>query len=619
MVAGVSHRWLPSESGFPGAGRGRWRRRPRRGRSRRAGRLEQNTMRTLSAVTLVRSASRWFQCLVSTDFASVSSPRRPRVLGHVRLAERGEVLVAREPDRDVSRHRVQVERAAPVVRQGCSVHRSADPGSRPLRASRRRSASTLGRSHFGFVPNARYAVCQAAMCGSPALSGSVAPAAADRYERRETGVHLGHDPAGEALRHDRGDAQPAERLATAPLTRSSVMLPRHPSLAHAHYPERAVAPPAGHRLLFTELEITADDVTPVADLRRSLDIDAGYLSRVLARFEADGLVSRRRSDTDARRQDIELTGAGRAAAAELDTRSASQIGDLLSGVDGPRLLDAMREITGLLGGPAPRTVLLRPPSSGDLGWVVQRHGAVYTEEFGWNQDFEAHVARLAAWATWTSGVTSVPRPGSPRWTARPRARCSAFPRTRRRHGCGCCSWNAGPAASASAPGWSTRCCGSPAGWLPAHRAVHLRRARQRQPDLPGGLLLAGQRGTSAQFRTGTQCSGLGAILIWSMVQDVFARAAAVGRSPSGCKHVKEPPPGRLLRAGEVVQGDGACLKMTGLVDLLDRRGGDTAAARPVAADAGEPDDPGEEARRSRDSEHRQRDDEGDLGRPSTQP
>jgi DNA-binding MarR family transcriptional regulator/GNAT superfamily N-acetyltransferase len=147
------------------------------------------------------------------------------------------------------------------------------------------------------------------------------------------------------------------------------------------------------RLLF---EMAHRDVSAVADLRRSLDIDAGYLSRVLARFEADGLVARRRSAADARRQDIELTSAGRAAAAELDTRSARQVGELLAGVDRHRLLDAMREITGLLGGPRDRAVVLRPPASGDLGWVLQRHGAVYAEEFGWNRDFEAYVARLVA-------------------------------------------------------------------------------------------------------------------------------------------------------------------------------------------------------------------------------
>jgi DNA-binding MarR family transcriptional regulator/GNAT superfamily N-acetyltransferase len=147
------------------------------------------------------------------------------------------------------------------------------------------------------------------------------------------------------------------------------------------------------RLLF---EMARQDVTAVADLRRGLDIDAGYLSRVLARFEADGLVTRRRSDADGRRQDIVLTSAGRAAAAELDTRSARQIGELLAGVDRGRLLDAMREITGLLGGQPARAVLLRPPSAGDLGWVVHRHGAVYAEEFGWNMDFEMLVARLVA-------------------------------------------------------------------------------------------------------------------------------------------------------------------------------------------------------------------------------
>ncbi|MGB6612569.1 MAG: helix-turn-helix domain-containing GNAT family N-acetyltransferase [Trebonia sp.] len=153
------------------------------------------------------------------------------------------------------------------------------------------------------------------------------------------------------------------------------------------------------RLLY---EMARRDVTRVADLRRALDIDAGYLSRVLGRFEADGLVTRQRSAADARRQDVALTSAGLAAAAELDARSDSQVGELLAGVDRPRVLTAMRVITDLLSAdqadarPRARTVLLRPPAPGDLGWVLQRHGAVYAAEYGWNSEFEAYVARIIA-------------------------------------------------------------------------------------------------------------------------------------------------------------------------------------------------------------------------------
>jgi DNA-binding MarR family transcriptional regulator/GNAT superfamily N-acetyltransferase len=151
------------------------------------------------------------------------------------------------------------------------------------------------------------------------------------------------------------------------------------------------------RLLF---ELARRDTSEVADLRRTVDIDAGYLSRILARFEADGLITRQRSAADARRQVIRLTGTGRSAIARLDARSAEQTRDMLAAVrdnDRRRLLDAMRVITETLTeSPRPRGYLLRAPRPGDIGWVVQRNAAVYAEEFGWDTSYEALVARIVA-------------------------------------------------------------------------------------------------------------------------------------------------------------------------------------------------------------------------------
>ena len=153
------------------------------------------------------------------------------------------------------------------------------------------------------------------------------------------------------------------------------------------------------RLLF---EIASHGSVEVSELRRTLDIDAGYLSRVLTRFEAESLVTRHRSAGDARRQEIRITDAGRAAMAELDRRSATQIAVLLRGADCDRLLDAMRVITSELDRPgemtgreaAPRVVTLRSPALGDLGWVLQRHATIYADEFDWDASFEAVCARI---------------------------------------------------------------------------------------------------------------------------------------------------------------------------------------------------------------------------------
>ncbi len=151
------------------------------------------------------------------------------------------------------------------------------------------------------------------------------------------------------------------------------------------------------RLLF---ELAQRDTSEVTDLRRTVDIDPGYLSRILARFESDHLIARQRSAADARRQVIRLTGSGRAVVAGLDARSAEQTRDMLAGLrDEERrgLLGAMRVITeALTESPQPRGYLLRAPRPGDMGWVVQRNAAVYAEEFGWDSSYEGLVARIVA-------------------------------------------------------------------------------------------------------------------------------------------------------------------------------------------------------------------------------
>jgi DNA-binding MarR family transcriptional regulator/GNAT superfamily N-acetyltransferase len=147
-------------------------------------------------------------------------------------------------------------------------------------------------------------------------------------------------------------------------------------------------------------ELGQREVTEVADLRRELDIDAGFLSRLLARLQRDGLVARERSRDDARRQRVRLTAEGAAAFGELDRRSAAEIGAVLGALgeeDQRRLVAAMDVVRDVLEGVGPPgAFVLRAPRAGDLGWIVQRHGALYAQQYGWDESFEALVARIVA-------------------------------------------------------------------------------------------------------------------------------------------------------------------------------------------------------------------------------
>jgi DNA-binding MarR family transcriptional regulator/N-acetylglutamate synthase-like GNAT family acetyltransferase len=136
-------------------------------------------------------------------------------------------------------------------------------------------------------------------------------------------------------------------------------------------------------------------------LARALDLDPGQLSRTLRELERQRLVQRRSSPDDARRSLVSLTAAGRRAFTDLNRRAHDHVHALLSRLrpgEQRDLLDAMATIERLLAGDArrPPTIVLREPRAGDFGWVVARHGALYAEEYGWDQRFEALVARIVA-------------------------------------------------------------------------------------------------------------------------------------------------------------------------------------------------------------------------------
>lgn len=156
----------------------------------------------------------------------------------------------------------------------------------------------------------------------------------------------------------------------------------------------------------TECEISA--------LRSSLDIDAGYLSRILARLESDGLITREKSAADARRRIIALTGPGRQTFAELDQSSAAGIARLLGRLTEPQqrqLTAAMGTIRDIVTAGPPAAFVLRAPRPGDLGWVIQRNGALYAQEYGWNASYEALVAQIVA------GYAGRDDPGEAAWIA----------------------------------------------------------------------------------------------------------------------------------------------------------------------------------------------------------
>jgi DNA-binding MarR family transcriptional regulator/GNAT superfamily N-acetyltransferase len=166
----------------------------------------------------------------------------------------------------------------------------------------------------------------------------------------------------------------------------------------------------GSRFSLTEVrvlyELAHRDRPTAAEIADALSLDRGYLSRTLRSFRRRGLLATKPSAADRRETLLALTAAGRRAFAPLDRAAKDLIGGLLEPLGNAkqeRLLAAMRDIQTTLGGEqddvadtAAPPFTLRPHRAGDMGWVVQRHGAIYCDQLGWDLRFEALVARVVA-------------------------------------------------------------------------------------------------------------------------------------------------------------------------------------------------------------------------------
>jgi DNA-binding MarR family transcriptional regulator/GNAT superfamily N-acetyltransferase len=145
----------------------------------------------------------------------------------------------------------------------------------------------------------------------------------------------------------------------------------------------------------------ADGDSTATSIGATLGLDAGYLSRLLRSFEERRLVHRRASSADGRRSNLTLTRKGRGAFTRLDASARAQIATWLEGHPPAAqrvLVSAMKSIEQVLASAEPprAEIELRAPRPGDMGWVVQRHGELYAEEYGWGEHFEALVAQIVA-------------------------------------------------------------------------------------------------------------------------------------------------------------------------------------------------------------------------------
>jgi DNA-binding MarR family transcriptional regulator/GNAT superfamily N-acetyltransferase len=148
-------------------------------------------------------------------------------------------------------------------------------------------------------------------------------------------------------------------------------------------------------------ELSQQEQITSSEIVKRLGIDPSYLSRILSAYERENLIVKEKSEIDNRQWMIGLTDKGKDAFRELDDRASEEIREMLqsmSSEDQDRFLKAITTIGKVLSAESSPALsyLIRPHRAGDIGWIVHRHGVIYSEEYGWDETFEALTAEILA-------------------------------------------------------------------------------------------------------------------------------------------------------------------------------------------------------------------------------
>ncbi len=147
-------------------------------------------------------------------------------------------------------------------------------------------------------------------------------------------------------------------------------------------------------------ELANRSLPTASEIAGELGLDPGYLSRMLRGFQQRKLLRKKESAGDGRSATLQLTARGKSAFKRLNALSDKQANEILSSLTPAVRMDLLRSMQIiediLKPSAARREFLLRPNRVGDMGWVVYSEAVGYARQFGWDETFEALVAKIVA-------------------------------------------------------------------------------------------------------------------------------------------------------------------------------------------------------------------------------